>query len=551
MASLQKKHIKGHDYWYIVESKRINGKPTPVIIQYLGTIDNLLSLIQGETSEFKSYAHGAVAAMMKISQKTDLLRIMGQHLPSQTRDGLKREESLLLAAIHRVVSPGSKRSFAGWAETTTLSTLIKFNPKEMTSQHFWDQMEGITEQQLQACEDAITRHIFDLYQFNVEKLILDYTNYYSYVATANEKNTLTKRGHNKQKRYDLRQYSLAVVTIRDVLFPMCSHIYEGNINDQSEFPVYLDQVKERVPGFDVNKTTLVYDGGSNNKNNLAKLAGMKLHYICALSLSSCKALYDITLESYEPITLKEHEVLCYRLRREIWGQERECILVYSSELYEGQMREMENDLTKNQERLTALVELIRSDKSRIKKDPKSIKDRVKKAIKGSHQQELFEIKFEGDTIVTDLSWQINLKKKDVIINKFFGKKLLVTDHQDWSTQEIISTYNNQYLIEKIFRDTKNPRHFAIRPQYHWTDMKTRVHIFCCLLGLVLTALLRKELFDQGIVMENDALIDELTKIRECWVLKKTKKNKAGLKIEKHLEMMNDKQAKIWQVISSL
>lgn len=551
MASLQKKHIKGHDYWYIVESKRINGKPTPVIIQYLGTIDNLLSLIQGETSEFKSYAHGAVAAMMKISQKNDLLRIMGQHLPSQTRDGLKREESLLLAAIHRVVSPGSKRSFAGWAETTTLSTLIKFNPKEMTSQHFWDQMEGITEQQLQACEDAITRHIFDLYQFNVEKLILDYTNYYSYVATANEKNTLTKRGHNKQKRYDLRQYSLAVVTIRDVLFPMCSHIYEGNINDQSEFPVYLDQVKERVPGFDVNKTTLVYDGGSNNKNNLAKLAGMKLHYICALSLSSCKALYDITLESYEPITLKEHEVLCYRLRREIWGQERECILVYSSELYEGQMREMENDLTKNQERLTALVELIRSDKSRIKKDPKSIKDRVKKAIKGSHQQELFEIKFEGDTIVTDLSWQINLKKKDVIINKFFGKKLLVTDHQDWSTQEIISTYNNQYLIEKIFRDTKNPRHFAIRPQYHWTDMKTRVHIFCCLLGLVLTALLRKELFDQGIVMENDALIDELTKIRECWVLKKTKKNKAGLKIEKHLEMMNDKQAKIWQVISSL
>ncbi len=30
-----------------------------------------------------------------------------------------------------------------------------------------------------------------------------------------------------------------------------------------------------------------------------------------------------------------------------------------------------------------------------------------------------------------------------------------------------------------------------------------------------------------------------------------KKNKSGLKIEKHLEMMNDQQTKIWQVISSL
>ena len=551
MASLQKKHIKGHDYWYIVESKRINGKPTPIIIQYLGTVDNLLSLLQGGSTEFKSYAHGAVAALMKIAQKTDLLKIMGQHLPHRTRDGLKREESLLLAAIHRVISPGSKRSFSDWAETTTLPTLIKFNPKETTSQHFWDQMEGITEQHLQACEDAITRHIFDLYQFNVEKLILDYTNYYSYIATANEKNTLAKRGHNKQKRYDLRQYSLAVVTTKDVLFPMCSHIYEGNINDQSEFPVYLDQVKERVPGLDVSKTTLIYDGGSNNKDNLAKLEDLKLHYICALSLSSRKDLYDIALESYEPISLGEHDALCYRLRREIWGQERECLLVYSPKLYEGQMRELENDLVKNQERLAALLEFIRSDKSRIKKDQESIKARVKAEIKGNHQQELFEITIEGDTLVTGLSWQINLEKKHAIINKYFGKKLLISDHQDWNTQEILSTYNNQYLIEKIFRDTKNPYHFAIRPQYHWTDMKTRVHIFCCLLGLVLTALLRKELLDQGIVMENDTLIDELTKIRECWVFKKTKKNKSGLKIEKHLEMMNDRQAQIWQMISSL
>lgn len=29
------------------------------------------------------------------------------------------------------------------------------------------------------------------------------------------------------------------------------------------------------------------------------------------------------------------------------------------------------------------------------------------------------------------------------------------------------------------------------------------------------------------------------------------KNKSGLKIEKHLEMMDDKQAQIWEVISSL
>lgn len=555
MASLQKRRNKGHDYWYIVESKRVNGKPRPIVIQYLGTIENILRHFRDgpddSKSTYKSYAHGAVAALFKIAQKTDLLRIMAECLPSQTRDGLKREETLLLAAIHRVIKPGSKKSFAKWVSTTTLPTLIKFNPEEITSQHFWDQMDGITEQQLQTCEDAITRHIFELYSFQPDKLILDYTNYYSYIATANEKNTLAKRGHNKQKRYDLRQYSLAVVTTKDVLFPLCSYVYAGNINDQSVFPLYLDQIRARVPGLDVDRTTLVYDGGSNNKDNLAKIEGSKLHYICSLSMSVCKELYDIARESYQSVRINDQDVLCYRLRREIWGKERECLLVNSPALCEGQVRDLEKNLAKNLERLADLLETIRSDKSRIKKDPVSIRERIKKTITGAHQHDLIKVEIEGYPVVTGLYWSIDEDVRQDVIDRLFGKKLLLSDHQDWSTQEILSTYNNQYLIENIFKDTKNPHHFAIRPQYHWTDMKTRVHIFCCLLGLVLTSLLRKELADRGINIEKTALIDELTEIREVWVFKKSRKNKSGLKIDKELEMLNDLQTQIWTAIASL
>jgi len=555
MASLQKRNNKGHDYWYVVESKRVNGKPRPIVIQYLGTIENILRHFRegpdDSQAQYKSYEHGAVAALFKIAQKTDLLRIMAEYLPSQTRDGLKREETLLLAAIHRVIKPGSKKKFAKWASTTSLPALIKFNPEEITSQHFWDQMDGITEQQLQNCEDAITRHIFKLYSFQPDKLILDYTNYYSYIATANEKSTLAKRGHNKQKRYDLRQYSLAVVTSKDVLFPLCSYVYEGNINDQSVFPLYLDQIRARVPDLDVAKTTLVFDGGSNNKDNLIKIESEKLHYICALSLSVCKELYDINRESYEPIRINDKDVLCYRLRREIWGKERECLLIDSPALLEGQVRDLDKNLTKNQERLAELLETIRSDKSRIKKDPASIRERIKKTITGAHQHDLIKVEIEGDPVVTSLSWRIDEDARQDIINRLFGKKLLISDHTDWSTYEILSTYNNQYLIENVFRDTKNPHHFAIRPQYHWTDMKTRVHIFCCLLGLVLTSLLRKELLDRGIVIGNAALIEELSEIREVWVFKKSKKNKSGLKIDKELEMMNSQQEQIWSAILSI
>lgn len=215
------------------------------------------------------------------------------------------------------------------------------------------------------------------------------------------------------------------------------------------------------------------------------------------------------------------------------------------------MHELESNLEKNQATLTDLVKTIMSEKSRIKKDRKSIEARVKKRIKGNYQRELFDIKIEGDAVVTDLSWQVNIDKKREIIDKYFGKRLLISDHQDWSTQEIILTYSNQYLIGNLFKDTKNPHHFSIRPQYHWTDPKVRVHIFCCLLGLTLTALLRKEMEKGGITIENNVLIDELTKIRECWMFKKTNKNKSGLKVEKQIEMMDERQKSIWKVISSL
>ena len=555
MASLQKKTNKGHDYWYIVESKRINGKPTPIVIQYLGTIKNMLNHFKEEpkssTAEYKSYAHGSVTALMKIVKKIGLLEILNDNLKSKKRDGLKRGESLIIAAIHRVISPGSKRSFSEWAKTTTLPSLIKFDPEKTTSQHFWDQMDGITEKELMACEDTITKRIFEMYEFKVEKLILDYTNYHSYISTTNQQNTLAQRGYNKQKRFDLRQYSLAVVTTKDVLFPMCSHIYEGNINDQTEFPGYINLLKDRIPGFDADNTTLVYDGGSNNKANMTKLEGMGLHYVCAFSLSTCKDLYEIPLQFYENRGIQENEVLCYRLRKEIWGKERESVLVYSQKLFDGQVRELENDIVKNDGRLSAIEEKLHDVKSKIDKDRASIENKLQKEIKGNHQHDLFEVNIEGDAVVTNITWKINMDKKVEIITKYFGKKLLITDHQEWSTEEILKTYSDQYIIERIFRDTKNPYHFSIRPQYHWTDMKTRVHIFCCLLGLVMTSLLRKEMEDKGIIIENGALIDELTNIRECWVFKKTKENKNGLKIEKHLEMMNAKQAEMWKVVLSL
>ena len=43
MATLQKKTSRGRPYWQIGESRRVNGKPRPIVLLHLGTAEQLLA----------------------------------------------------------------------------------------------------------------------------------------------------------------------------------------------------------------------------------------------------------------------------------------------------------------------------------------------------------------------------------------------------------------------------------------------------------------------------------------------------------------------------
>ncbi len=45
MATIQKRKSHGQTYWYIVESRRVNGKPRPITLEYLGKAEDLLERI--------------------------------------------------------------------------------------------------------------------------------------------------------------------------------------------------------------------------------------------------------------------------------------------------------------------------------------------------------------------------------------------------------------------------------------------------------------------------------------------------------------------------
>jgi len=546
MASLQKKTVKGIEYWSLIESKRINGKPTPIVIEYFGNTKSFAEKLMSERLEnrvIKSYSHGDTYAMLKIAEKLGIEKILDAAFSSQTRDNIKRSRSLLLIAIQCVCNPGSKSEFSKWIETTTLPYEIDINAQTLTSQHFWEQMNNISEQELMQAEDAITKTILKEYDFEIEKIALDYTNYFSYISSGNEKCTIAQRGHNKQKRSDLKQYSMALVTTKEMGLPLCSHIYEGNTNDQTEFFEYIELLKERIPNYDPKAITLVFDGGSNNKKNFGAI---ETHYICSFSLSSCKNLYDIDISLYEEIKVNEKNILTYRCTQTIWGKKRECLLTYSKALCIGQVKELNQNITKTVNELKTLNEQLQNTKSRISKTEQSIQAKVKKILKRQHMKEIIETRMNVETIVKDIEYKVNENLKEATIRKYFGKKLLITDRDDWETAEILKTYREQDCIEKIFKDTKDCEHFSIRPQYHFTDQKIRVHIFCCLLGLTLATVLQKIVINQGICITKNQLMNKLSQIRRCWL-----KDKNSNKVTNIMEEMDEIQSRLWAIIQSI
>ena len=139
-------------------------------------------------------------------------------------------------------------------------------------------------------------------------------------------------------------------------------------------------------------------------------------------------------------------------------------------------------------------------------------------LKARHMKELFEValtEHEGSPVLT---YQFRTAAWRDLQRTLLGKTILFTDQASWSDAEIVRGYRGQHQVESAFRCLKSPHHVSLRPQRHWTDQKIRVHVFYCVLALLLCSLLRRELHRQGIDRSIPALLEDLGQIREVGIL---------------------------------
>jgi len=508
MASLQARITKGIKYYSIVESYRDeNGTPKNRILQYLGTADNILDMLSNGTI-IKSYSHGLISQLLQVAQELDLVNIINNNVSNQKiKNGLTIGASFLLSACSRVSGDYSKQGWSSWNSQVSLETILKKDFSKLNSDHFWQQMNCVTEKEIEKIQIQLFKKAITLNNCNPKTLLLDATNFFTYIDTTNNKCEIAKRGRNKQKRNDLRQVATVLLVTKDELLPVFHTPYNGNINDVSMFKEQIENiirnVKEILPE---SSLELIFDKGNLSKDNLEIVDQSGYKYTTSIPRTWVKSI----IKNYSSQIAKGEIVDC---SEKLWGEKRRFIIYRSKKLLKGQLGELRHNINK----IKTLIKEVNLKKE--KENNKSREDKILDALeKYKYTKDIFCLDITEEKLV---SYQLNFKKIKEIIRIQFGINILTTNNHKLTTQEVIKNYQSQHGVESVFRVMKNQVSF--RPFYHWTDSKIKIHILICLISYILITSLHLKAKKNNCNYSIKELINKLESVRLSLCSSKTKK----------------------------
>ena len=522
MASLQKKRSRGHTYWQIVESRRVNGKPRPIVLMHLGTPAALLQRLQdpaGKPLTARVIQFGAIAALWSVAQQLQLVSLIDKHVPKRAQ-GLSCGQYLLLAALNRCVAPCSKTSLYQWYHRSILQHLMPTTKSSLASQRFWDHMSYLNEQNIAGIEEELTKTIIEEFHIDLRTLIFDATNFDTFIDTQTA-SELAQRGHAKSKHADLRILGLALLVSTDFHIPLFSHVYPGNQNDSTLFGSVTETLVTRHRQFarECEDITLVFDGGNTSADNMQQIADSPYHFITSLTVTHHVDLLEVPLEQFQSFSDPRLEgTTAYRTTKEVWGKNRTVVVTRSEELLRGQIAGIAVSLGKRRAALYQLrAKLKRSQEPSARGKGytrESLQKHLGAATSGQYVSEILHAEITETEGTLDFIFRTDAAAYETLKRTRLGKRILCTDQQQWSTEEIILGSRAQYHIEDAFKQMKNPHWIRFSPAFHWTDQKLRVHAFYCVLALALISLLQRKLFHSGIKLSADAMLTELSEITQ-------------------------------------
>jgi transposase len=532
MASIVGKKLHGKTYYYLVESARVGGKPRIVSQRYLGPAEEIVTRLAGagpgEPDRTRHLAFGALAAVWSMLGRMRVAEIVDDVVGPRRADAAASVGTYMaLAVANRIVDPRSKQGFSEWWHKTAGDRWVKLSASALDHRRFWDAMELISTEQLQEVERRIVAHVISEFGVEVRGLVLDMTNFATYIDSANERAPIAQRGHAKQKRNDLRLVGLGLVVAVDGGVPLVSHPYPGDEPDVTQFP---DMVKELATRFaalcdgdgdeGTSRFTLVFDAGQNSNDNYELLDDLPFHFVGSLPPSDHPDLLAVPKSRYRTLDqVRLPGVRAFETRKVVFGEERRIVVSHSQGLHDKQSQSFDQTLAKARRQLAQVTARLARGKTR--KPREKVEAEIAEILKPRWLSRVISTTLSGqEPAQLRLTWRTKPKARADLEEEVFGKRILFTDKNKnlASTAQVVIEYRSQEQAEGDFRQMKDPKVVSFSPMYHFTDHKIRVHVFSCVLALMVARLMVRQADHAGQHLSVRKLLDTLAGIQETVLL---------------------------------
>jgi len=524
MASIVGKRQGNQTYYYLVESARVEGKPRIVSQQYLGSAAEVMAKLSGapggEPVRTQHKSFGDLAAVWSVLERLDVAGVIDAVVPRYANAAASVGTYIALATANRVVAPCSKLAFADWWDTTAGPRWVKLRGGVLDHRQFWKAMDRLDAPDLGVIEAALGTRMVSEFGLDLSGLVLDMTNFATYIDTANEKAPIAQRGKAKQKRTDLRLVGLALVVTRDGGIPLLSHAYPGDRPDVTQFASVIGELSARFRALatSVESLTVVYDAGQNSEANHAVIEASTMGFIGSLPPSQHPDLLALPATRYQAVDVERYPGLtCVDTRVTALGVNRRAVLTHSPTLHAAQTRGFTQTLAKARRKLIDLQATLARGNTR--RDRAAVQAEIDTITRARWVRHVITTTLTGDTPADlRLTFRVDARARARLENTQFGKRILFTGHDDWTTAQVVAGYRSQSEVKTGFRQMKDPHVVSFGPMHHWTDSKIRVHVFYCVLALTIAHLMRREADRAGLHLSVRELLAILAGIQETVLL---------------------------------
>jgi transposase len=524
MPSIVGKRQGNQTYYYLVESARVEGKPRIVSQQYLGSAEEVMAKLAGQPSgepvRSQHKRFGDLAAVWSVLERLDVAGVVDAVVPRRADAGASVGMYMALATANRIVDPCSKAAFADWWATTAGPRWVKLSDAALDHRRFWDAMDVLSQADLASIETELGRRMVTEFGLDLSGLVLDMTNFATFIDSSNDRAPIAQRGKAKQKRTDLRLVGLALIVTRDGGVPIVSHPYAGDRPDVTQFPTVVQNLMARYRQLvdQVESLTLVYDAGQNSTSNHALVEDSEVGFVGSLPPSDHPDLLALPKTRYRSVDADRFPGLTYvDTTVTALGVTRRAVLTHSQTLHDKQSRGFTQTMAKAIDRLVDLQARLARGGSRRSRH--AVQTEITTILKPRWVGEVITTTLTGtDPADLRLSWHTDIRARQRLEQRLFGKRILFTNRDHWTVADIVTAYRSQSEVESGFRQMKDPHVVSFSPMHHWTDSKIRVHVFYCVLALALAHLMRRQADNAGLHMSVRELLNTLAGVQETVLL---------------------------------